>query len=284
MRNRFIYFVIFIFFIAFISCDKIEPPYKKKNTEQNNDTLKQRKILLEDFTGHKCVNCPGAANTIMELKQQFGERLVVISLHAGYFAEPDASGNYIYDFRTTTGTDIYNFFGVSAFGVPSGMINRKGYNTDYIFSYADWGTKINEIINISPDAHIEITNNYSNTNRNLNVNVKTEFLKSFTGTYKLCVYLTEDSIIKYQKNNSPALGIVPDIADYVHQHVLRCAVNSTWGDTLISGNTPTGFTIFKNYSIVLNNEWKEKNCTVVVFVYNTFNYEIVQAEEEKIIL
>ncbi|MDD5570963.1 MAG: Omp28 family outer membrane lipoprotein [Bacteroidales bacterium] len=283
MRYKFNYIIILFLFIAFVSCDKIEPPYKKKITEQN-DTLKQRKVLLEDFTGHKCVNCPGAANTIVELKQQFSERLVVISVHSGFFAAPDPSGNYTYDFRTTTGTDIDNFFGISAAGVPNGMINRKEYGTGYFVGPTDWGTKINEIINEPPDAYIEITNNYTSTNRILNVNVKTEFLKSLSGTYKLCVYITEDSIIKYQKNNSPELGPVPDIANFVHQHVLRSTVNSTWGDTLTNGNALAGFAVFKNYSIILNNEWIEKNCTVVAFIYNVVNYEIIQAEEKKIIL
>ena len=62
-----------------------------------------RKVLLEDYTGFKCVNCPAAAHEAHLLQEFYGDQMVVMGVHAGYYAEPDGSGNYTTDLTTTTG-------------------------------------------------------------------------------------------------------------------------------------------------------------------------------------
>ena len=66
-KNQFTAFIAIFVFMAFItSCDIIDEPYREKTTQDTTKTVK-RKILLEEFTGFRCKNCPHAAETIHSL-------------------------------------------------------------------------------------------------------------------------------------------------------------------------------------------------------------------------
>ncbi|MFA5783227.1 MAG: hypothetical protein WC868_13255, partial [Bacteroidales bacterium] len=107
--KKIIYFLCVVLNSIFLfSCDKINPPYIENTTNNNTgDTVK--KVLLEEFTGHQCPNCPQGAIIAQQLKAIYGEKLILISIHAGDFAEP-GTGEFAYDFRSSTGNDINSFF------------------------------------------------------------------------------------------------------------------------------------------------------------------------------
>ena len=63
--------------------------------------LGDRKVLVEEFTGVRCVNCPAGASELENLKGIYGERLVIVSIHAGDFSPPFTDSRF--DFRTAEG-------------------------------------------------------------------------------------------------------------------------------------------------------------------------------------
>lgn len=283
MKKLFILSVFLCFSASLFlnSCDKIDPPYKESEP-QEQDTTPKRNFLLEEFTGHTCPNCPPGAIVAQQLKNLYGERLVIISIHYEFFAEPGASP-FDYDFRSATGTEIGDFFSLGDF--PSGMISRNGWtqaqnNAD--IGINAWGTRIETIKNDEPLLSIEITTDYDTTTRITDATIECDALTDFSGTYKIAAYITEDSIVQAQKTENDVNHPDNIIYDYVHRHVLRGSMNGTWGDTLVSGNVVKGQGFVKNYSSVLNSAWNAKQCYVVVFVYDASNYEIMQVEEKKI--
>ena len=43
-----------------------------------------RKVLIEDFTGQKCVNCPKATDEIHVLQETYGEdNIIAVGIHSG---------------------------------------------------------------------------------------------------------------------------------------------------------------------------------------------------------
>lgn len=63
-----------------------------------------RKVLIEDFTGQKCVNCPKATDEIHVLQETYGEdNIIAVGIHsASRFCRqqevcrpPDRSGQYL---------------------------------------------------------------------------------------------------------------------------------------------------------------------------------------------
>ncbi|MFC1732460.1 Omp28 family outer membrane lipoprotein [candidate division KSB1 bacterium] len=274
---RYIY-LIFITAIVIQSCDKIDAPFKEKGI--GGDTAQVvRKILLEEFTGHICPNCPTASKLAHDLKLYAGNQLILLSIHGGFLAKPSTSP-YTYDFTCNLGDELFIHFGNP--NPPKGLINRIERNGSQIIETGDWNTFVDSLLQVEQDAQIEITNNYIENTRVLNTTVETEFFNPITGPIALCVYIVEDSIIAPQKNNDPIISPDEHILDYVHMHVLRGSMNGTWGDTLIQGNPVVNQKYSKSYSFTLDNAWEAKNCGVVAFVYYIQNEEIIQAEEKHI--
>ncbi|MFC2100390.1 Omp28 family outer membrane lipoprotein [Bacteroidota bacterium] len=274
---RYIY-LIFIAAIVIQSCDKIDAPYKEKGT--GGDTAQVvKKILLEEFTGHICPNCPTASKIAHDLKVYAGKQLILLSIHGGFLAEPGTSP-FTYDFTCNVGDELFTHFGSP--NPPKGLINRIERNGNQIIATGDWNTFVDSLLQVEQDAQMEITNNYNENTRVLNTTVETEFFNTIAGPISLCVYIVEDSIISPQKNNDPNIPPVGNILDYVHMHVLRGSMNGTWGDTLVQGNPVVSQKYSKSYSFTLDNAWEAKNCGVVAFVYYIQNEEIIQAEEAHI--
>jgi len=284
MKKIILYLIIIFIPVAFFSCDKIDSPYlRNKGTTQIDTTSKSihKKILLEDFTGHYCPNCPTAHEVAMELKNQYGDSIIIISIHAGSLATPSTGGNYAYDFRTVTGNQLNADFGVQY--NPLGMINRKISGGNILVDYGNWTSVVGAMINDTAIVSLKITNTYNSSTKELNTKVESNFLATDEINYKLCVYLTEDSIIASQKNNNTTLGPTPDWANYVHRYVLRDAINSTYGDLISEEALEVNKTYTANFAYTLKPEWVAKHCSVVAFIYNVDTKEVIQVEEAPVI-
>ncbi len=198
----------------------------------------------------------------------------MISIHAGDFADIMPSGDFTYNFKTPVGDELNTFFGV--WGYPTGMISRTGYPSNIILGKDDWGSKIVSIISEEPKFFIKITNDYNTSTKKLNSEIESTTLKDINGVYKISAYITEDSIIRPQQTPDSVFH------NYIHRHVLRGSLNGTWGDTLMTGNTPKNAQFLENCSITLNSAWNENHCYVVAFIYDVANYEIIQVEEKRV--
>ncbi len=278
MKNLklFIFLLSAVFLIS--ACEKIDPPYKETNEGGGGDTTALvRKVLLEDYTGHQCVNCAGAAITSHELKELYKGQLVLMAVHAGPFAEPMPNTLFTADYRTEAGNQWNDYFGVQQY--PSGMVNRKEYNGEVVLAKDKWGEAIASLLSESADAKIDIDNSYENGK--LTTGIKVKFVHDMSGSYMLQVCITEDSIVSAQKNNDPNAGDVPVIKDFVFMHMLRGAVNGVWGEDIFNGSIEPG----KEYSVTYqyNITGVAKNSHVVAFVYKKSDKEIVQVEEAPVI-
>jgi len=276
-----------------VSCDKIEEPYSKTIVAPDTAacpvpefpavTVLQKRVLLEDYTGHTCVNCPKAALTAHGLKETYGEQLVLLAIHAGFFANPTVSGDFTYDFRSEAGTAWDNFFGVGQVGNPNGLINRIGYPNNHITAPAGWGAAVSSALSTQPLVDLQMINEYDAVERKLCTHVNTRFVSTVDRNLKLIVVLTESGIVQPQKNNDAEAGEVPIIMDYEHNHVLRAAITSTWGNSVATAGTPNGESLVKSFKYIIPADYVAENCSVVAFVYDDDTKEVLQAVEASVI-
>ena len=91
--------------LLLVTCDKVDlPNIGTVTVNESCDTIfsfsaatqTHRNILVEDFTGHLCGNCPEAAHELDQLHDIYGDTLIVISIH------PNTSFNEV-----QTGTGKY---------------------------------------------------------------------------------------------------------------------------------------------------------------------------------
>ena len=261
--------------VSFISCDKVEAPYKEEIIIPDDTTATyQKNVLLEDFTGHKCVNCPAAHETGHDLTEIYGDdRLIIVAIHSGFYASP-ASAPYDYDFRTDAGTEYASAFGVQ--GYPMGIIDRVNDGGNYLLDVNKWGTVVNQ--QIGEELQIGLTITSSTNGDKISGEVAIEFLTDVNSATKLQLWILEDNIIKAQ------LTPEGDEEDYVHNHVLRGDINGVWGESLpknsyaaqeIESMSFTGFQI--------GDDWVMDELSIVAFVYDADSKKVIQIQKKKLI-
>jgi hypothetical protein len=283
-RNFSLLITLFSIAVLMHSCDIVDPPYKTSNDGGGGEEG-LTKVLIEDYTGHGCVNCPQAAVTAEELQAVYGDQVVIMSVHAGWFATPNYGGNPLFadDFTTEAGDTWDSYFGISAAGNPNGMVNRVPTSGNYILGPGSWPTAVADLVGQPAYATLEIKNEYSPSNRVLNIETKTKFIKEASGQFNLLVCITEDSLVAAQANNDATIGPVPIDSNYVNNHVLRDAVNGTWGELLTEENVALGFDYVNTFQITLPSDWVPKHCHVVAFVYDNQVKSLLQVAEEKVV-
>lgn len=286
-------FIFFVFIVSCLiaSCDKIEPPFLSDNNETDTTLCPvptfpafsnpQKKVLLEEFTGHKCPNCPSGAATIHTLLEDYPNKLFAVAIHAGFFATADASGDFTANYIIPEGEELATYFNV-IFN-PIGMVNRKKFNNEFLVNPGDWNTAISNIISESPKMHLQIINEMRPQDSSYCIHTKVNFLENMQGNFNLCVIITEDSVASPQKTNDAVNYPSGVITDYKHQHVFRKSLSSTWGKNIASGNVYADSSYVQTYRLILNPAWHPEHLDVISFVYNTDTEEIIQTEKTSLI-
>ncbi len=209
----------------------------------------QRVVLVEDFTGQKCVNCPNATNALNDILDAYGEENVIpVAIHCGPFGLNTATG-----LVTETGKTYWNAFFSDTQGQPVAKINRGPANDDY----KNWAQPIAEELARATNVTLEVEASYNPAGRRLQVNVSA--LGTAGESQKLQLWLVEDSIVAIQ-----ALPTGGTDRQYVHNHVLREAINGDWGEAITFGEE----SVLVQKEFTLNEEYKAGNCCIVAFTYD----------------
>jgi hypothetical protein len=262
--------------LLFNSCDMPEGPYIEANpyTGVYDSDLPIRKILVEDFTGWNCVNCPKASQKLTELQNIHGGHIILVSIHYGFFAIPFSPGDP--DFATEVGADIGESFSIPQ-ELPKGMINRKLFEggSNYHWEPEDWASRIVDILKVNKfaDVDIDLSPEYNEADSMLSLGAVCVKVSDVELPLSLVMYLIESDIEGRQKNGSQL------IEDYQHNHVFRGGIiedDPTWGEEI-------ALPFFKNYNFKFQSEWDANHCSVIAVVYNTLTLEVIQAEEVHVI-
>ena len=284
------YITLLSIILIITSCDVEKGPFINDYDSYVNP---DKKVLIEDFTGHLCPNCPDAARELDAIHDIYGDQIIGMALHVTKsFARPYPASQapaFQYDFRTNWGDDWDAFYGISDAGLPRGMINRIGYQDEsHKLGKDEWATTVANELKKEIDFKIYISSDETS------IYITSEVQNNINSAYNLVVCLTESNIINWQKDG------VNNIEDYEHNHVLRAVLidegllsNSTnyvagqQIETIINYDLATLEQFNIDYS--LNNiaelgngnagEWNSTNMSVVAYIYNTITKEIVQVEE-----
>lgn len=189
-------------------------------------TLQKKNILLEEFTGISCGNCPQGHKVANALNMAQPESTFVIAVHAGSFSKP--VGDFP-DFRTDEGEQLVEEFGVEVLGYPSGTVNRHAFEgTSVVAPKSKW-IKYGKQIN-SEDAPVNlwIKSEFDGNTNQLKVRVEGYYTTDEqTEKQYLNVVWTQDNIMGPQSGGGVG-------EEYIHRHMLRGYLTPVWGDLLAS--------------------------------------------------
>ncbi len=285
------YLSLILVCLILIGCDKVEDPYEgirvvsecagTISDPNGNDTTEFKsesgfaKALIEEYTGHTCKNCPPQAQRLFDwAENEFEGKLVVLGVHAGNFAELVPDEGYVTDLRVPAGYDLQEKYegGNSA---PSITINRS----QNPLTPGKWNTTMDSLANssyfTSPRFDISAT---SIVNKNENKGIVEVRVSALTDidveNIGLGIYVSEDSVIAQQLHRDK--GVIPD---YAHRHVLRKAITGTFGNSFVTGSFPQDTVISQTLCYDLDPIWNADNCSLIFFISNLDNSQLLQAEE-----
>lgn len=227
-------------------------------------------VLVEEFTGQRCVNCPNAAIEIERLREQYGDAYVIpVAIHSGPLALD--SNDKVLGLRTQLGDEYYDHWKVEA--EPTGMIDRKGG----VVNLSQWASAVYEELQkespVSLSIGVKMANGQEQVTSQSVVEVSVEATIAEPTEGYLQLWMTEDSIVAPQMMPDGTMN-----REYVHNHVLRAAVNGTWG-------TPVSWkpgVHSQTFSFSIDPTWKKDNLSVVAFVYN--EQGVLQVKSQQLVV
>lgn len=219
----------------------------------------QRTVLLEEYTGQFCVNCPEAHRVIEALHEQYPSHLVTVSIHAGgdAFSLGEGQVEGLTGLRIDEGEEYARAAGVASY--PSGIVDRRSAPSDK----DTWSNDIRR--RLAEPASVEITlTAYLDPIAGL-INISSSLLSAADYKGRIQLWIVESGI------RAPQL--MPDGSmemDYVHNHVFRASVNGHDGEAITLSK---GVYDNSGWQTPLKPAWTPARLSVVAFVYGDSGVE-----------
>lgn len=264
------YFIV-LFLGIFVSCEKIDGD---ERFIESGSKIGNKMILVEDFTGQKCVNCPSAATFLSDLNEALDNHLIVVSMHAGGFALKTP----LYNETAQTYMSSLNLSSNPAISID------RVYNSDQ--QYQDWAQPLTERVSLNSVCNINTELIYDEEGKNVTAMSNISFIEDFAGKVGVQYYVLRDSIVDFQQSNT---GF---ILQYVHNHVFSGTMYSDiWGQEL-PGKTDGKYVkdiVYKSpeTSIFDLKDWDPAKVSIVSFVFKYTDDneigEVLQANKVKLL-
>ena len=245
-------FALVAFAAGIVGCDDIKEnerfiAVETPETPEGPSVQQPKNVLVEDFTGMYCKNCPEAAAAVHEIQNHYGaDRVISVAIHGDI---PVLAG----PLKNDLGTEYYNHWGVES--LPTGMVDRNGG----LQNYDKWLAAVTNRMNLKAPVSLTFKNTtYNADSRTLNLQI--EALTDATFDAKLQVWITESNIKLPQSMPDGSLN-----PNYIHNHVLRDAVNGAWGEAV---GFEAGVAQELTYEYAVSDKWVAENLAVVAFVYD----------------
>ena len=234
-------------------------------------TLGDRKVLVEEFTGVRCVNCPSGSAELENLKSIYGDRLVVVSVHAGDFSTPYSDSKS--DFRTAEGTALQTWLG-EPIGYPTAVVNRKKFSGQQSLQItkSNWAGLIADESKTPSLLNFAIEKKYAKDTRDLTITVKLVPTEKLPNDVRLSVFLTENDISDSQETPQGKKS------DYKHQHVLRRVLSGDAKGVVLNG------ALSWSGSVKISTNFVAEKCQVVVLAHRGGDVkDVLQVSELKLV-
>lgn len=249
-----------------------------KTTYNKTDTvvpLQDKGILVEDFVGVNCANCPKSVREIETLSNNKLERLVRVTVHAKphVFTYPvnKSDAISIKDFRSEDAESVYDLLELSG-QLPLLTVDRSTFDFENHVELHFWDLEqaVDERFTKEPAASSISVKTVSKTKSQATFKITTYYHKSLSTAQYQSVYLLESDLHDLQLD-----GREYD-KDYEHNNVLRKKLTITNTGDLLSNSPKKGDVFITVYTIDINqgidaeefdSSWDSANLSVAVFTH-----------------
>lgn len=232
------------------------------------ETPQARIVLVEDFTGASCSNCPAAHEVLDAVEAQHPGRLAIMGLHIFNFGQAFPWPGAKYDFRTNEATDIGNtLYGGIGFMPGAGFNRVKDVSGNIAYLTSNfWPNTVNQYLDSVPPVNLTVTSSLNAAGDTAFITVKAAYTKSVAEKNALTVAITESNLIDFQED--PAAVGSPIDSAYNFKDVLRGMVSATLGSSVLDSIAvkAPGRVFTRSFLYKVDANWKPENCKVVAFI------------------
>lgn len=280
MTNKYLSGLLFALFLLLgLGCEEV-PPVLNPGGDPNDEVPvedQKRQVLIEEFTGERCVNCPAGSAAIEALLGVHGQRLVAVSIHAGFFAVPFPESDA--QLANSTGESLLTLLDEPN-GFPTAVVNRREFDGEESLQVvqAAWAGHISNELLPDPTVKIDLQSEYNDATGEVDIQADLYVVENIDyEDVRLTVYITENNV------SDPQTTPNGTDFDYIHKHVFRAAVSAFDGDA-INESMPAGSVVNRSFSITLDPSWVPSECHVVGFVHRGGGtQDVIQAHEVAVV-
>lgn len=197
-----------------------------------------KRLLIEDYTGTWCGNCPNVAYAIEQVKLQ-SENVVAVGIHR---ASSDTNNPNYDPFNYEAAVELEQTYGVA--GYPWAMLDRT---TQWAFPAP---LNVDQAVELTKsDATVGLAFDSALENNTLNVTLNIKFGTDFTQNLSVVVYVLESGLIADQTNYTTYYEGEDILVDFEYNHVLRASLTNLLGDAIPAAETNLGNIYTTNFSV-----------------------------------
>lgn len=255
----------------FVGCKPM--PESERLIPNEVEASKGRSVLIEDFSGVGCVNCPLAAKAITDAAASHGDKVVIVALHGsntqiGTRPKEDPKGLYHQDAAT------YLERLQAGGSLPIATFNRRALASNGGKTYspmaATWPAEMQAVRELPQLYKLQLQASEAGRKIAVECTASTlELTEELSASLKehqlyLQLWLIEDEIVAPQHLKK---GVDKE---YHHNHIFRQALNGIDGEAYELGKT------YSHNSAIEREVINPQHCAVVAILYDHKRGEVLE--------
>ncbi|MDE3255785.1 MAG: Omp28-related outer membrane protein [Bacteroidota bacterium] len=238
-----------------------------------------KNVLIEEFTGVKCPNCPDGHDIVATIQNANPNRVIAIGYYPFNQAQTQPlAGLTKQDFRITDATDLSTFLGGVQF-LPIAAVDRKMFGGAILNARTLWSNNVQTQLAVATPINMQLSVVYDDVTREAVIKTSLKYTSALSNKHNISIAIYENNIVDAQE--------YPSYIDsnYNFKHVLRDMITPIGGASVLDTLTTkaAGLVFEKTILYTLPTNWNPANCKIVAFVHDAAaTKEVYQVIEKSV--
>lgn len=267
--------------LLFASCKEDHILVSMHNSQSKDTTYilssvpsaQQHNVLVEDFTGVQCPNCPAGHELLVSLDSINSGRILIMGLYVFGFPQANPNAGQRYNgFRSSVATDIgkkiyEGFISEPLIGIDRIQGGDQCTNHTGFGQQGAWSTNIASRLAMPDSLNLSVSSSYDPASSSATIVTKVTYLFTTSQLQNLSIAIVEDSLDDLQEFPSPK-NVVMNRFDCVFRGFVTSPI---YGDPIFDsiGTKVAGRVCQKVYNYKLDSSLMAKNCRIIAFVHGS---------------
>jgi hypothetical protein len=284
---KFAFFIPLSVIVLFSACTKEIGPAIDFSKVQAKDTFymapvenaQLKNVLIEEFTGVKCPNCPDGHNIVATIQNANPSRVIAV----GYYPFGQAQTEPLKDltkadFRIADATELSTLLGGIQF-LPIAAVDRKMFGGAILTARTLWSSNVQARLAVATPINMQLSVSYDDASREAIIKTTLKYTSALSTKHNISLAIYENNLVDAQE--------YPTYIDssYTFKHVLRDVITPVGGASVLDSLTTkaAGLVFEKTILYTLPAKWNPSNCKIVAFVHDAAaTKEVYQVIEKSV--